>query len=332
LLISSVAALAAGGVGLAAASIPGAGGQIDGCYSKVGGVLRAIDKQAGQACSSKLEVPISWNQTGPKGAPGSAGPPGPKGAPGDTGAAGAPGEDGAPGTKGDPGEKGEPGAKGDTGAAGVPGENGAPGAKGDPGEKGETGAKGDKGEIGPRGEPGPPLESFDDLDDLPCRRNGRDGQIDLTYAANGAATFTCVLPAGPPPACVDDPWPNTAGGAFALGALSGDSGTQSSRINGSSCAVDDEDWFRITLTENNFAAFTPVDLSVSVNLTSLAGDSDVCLYTAAVVQIACSTNGGTLDSIRHVIPDTGGDDTTTLFVKVVPFTVGSYELGVVGNT
>lgn len=92
LLVATAAALAATGAGIAAGAIPTASGQIDGCYTKVGGVLRAIDKAAGQACATKFEVPISWNATGPRG---------PAGA------------DGAPGAKGDPGEKGDPGAPGD---------------------------------------------------------------------------------------------------------------------------------------------------------------------------------------------------------------------------
>jgi hypothetical protein len=71
--------LAAGGV--AYASIPGSGDVISGCYKKNGGALRVIDAGAGVTCNAS-ETPLTWNQTGPKGAtgdPGPSGPTGPKG-------------------------------------------------------------------------------------------------------------------------------------------------------------------------------------------------------------------------------------------------------------
>jgi hypothetical protein len=52
---------------------------INGCYLKVGGVLRVIDTARGQKCLTSLEVPISWSQQGPRGDPGPAGPPGANG-------------------------------------------------------------------------------------------------------------------------------------------------------------------------------------------------------------------------------------------------------------
>ncbi len=97
-LVIAVAVLLGGSVALGA--IPGAGGKIDACYTKVGGIVRVIDKAKGETCGSKLETPLSWNQTGP------AGPAGPKG---DTGPAGAPGE------KGDAGPAGLAGTTGQTG-------------------------------------------------------------------------------------------------------------------------------------------------------------------------------------------------------------------------
>jgi hypothetical protein len=103
-LVIAVAVLLGGSVALGA--IPGAGGKIDGCYTKVGGIVRVIDKAKGEACGSKLETPLSWNQTG------AAGPAGPKG---DMGPAGAPGE------KGDAGPAGPAGAAGEKGDAGPPG-------------------------------------------------------------------------------------------------------------------------------------------------------------------------------------------------------------------
>lgn len=58
-------------------------GVISGCYQNSGGdsgpaagTLRVIDAQAGDTCSP-TETPLSWNQTGPAGAPGPQGPQGP---------------------------------------------------------------------------------------------------------------------------------------------------------------------------------------------------------------------------------------------------------------
>ena len=95
---------------IAWATIPGDGGVIQGCYGKVGGVVRIVDKAS--ECSKTIEVPISWNQQGIRGLPGASGAPGPSGAPGasgvpgEKGAGGAPGSTGAPGPKGDQGEPG----------------------------------------------------------------------------------------------------------------------------------------------------------------------------------------------------------------------------------
>ena len=61
--------------GVAVGSVPGSGGEINGCYATKGGALRVIDA-AKESCA-KGEVPIAWNQTGPSGPPG---PPGTSGA------------------------------------------------------------------------------------------------------------------------------------------------------------------------------------------------------------------------------------------------------------
>ena len=65
-----VASALAGGV--AWATIPGDGGVIQGCYTKVGGILRVIDTAKGERCFG-IELPITWNQKGPKGDPGATG-------------------------------------------------------------------------------------------------------------------------------------------------------------------------------------------------------------------------------------------------------------------
>jgi Collagen triple helix repeat (20 copies) len=115
-VVIAVAVLLGGSVAFGA--IPGTEGKIDGCYTKIGGVVRVVDKAKSESCNSKLETPLSWNQAG------AAGPVGPKG---DTGPAGVKGE------------------KGDTGAAG------AAGANGEKGDVGADGIKGEKGDVGPPG-------------------------------------------------------------------------------------------------------------------------------------------------------------------------------------
>jgi uncharacterized protein (DUF2345 family) len=82
-----LAAAAACGVtlligGIAVAAIPGDGGVINGCYGKVGGVVRVIDPAKHEKCIAGVEIPISWNQQGVQGAPGTPGTPGTPGAPG----------------------------------------------------------------------------------------------------------------------------------------------------------------------------------------------------------------------------------------------------------
>ncbi len=75
--------------GIATAAIPSDGGVINGCYGKVGGILRVIDTAKGQKCLPNAEIALNWNAQGQPGAPG------------------LPGQPGAKGDKGDPGEKGD---------------------------------------------------------------------------------------------------------------------------------------------------------------------------------------------------------------------------------
>ena len=137
-----VGAVFAGGVAATIAAIPGANGVINGCYQKNVGNLRVIDPGSGDHCRPS-EIPISWSQTGPKGATGATGATGPQGPKGDTGATG---------------PIGPQGLKGDTGATGATGPTGATGATGPTGATvatGATGAQGPKGDTGPQGIPGP---------------------------------------------------------------------------------------------------------------------------------------------------------------------------------
>ena len=136
-----VASALAGGV--AWATIPGDGNVIQGCYTKIGGIVRVIDPSKGQACNSNLESPISWNQKGQKG---------------DTGPQGLPGKDGTNGTNGKDGAPGQNGTNG---------KDGAQGPKGDPclpSDPACVGPKGDKGDKGDPGQPGPPGPSGSGID------------------------------------------------------------------------------------------------------------------------------------------------------------------------
>jgi hypothetical protein len=74
LLAATIGAIVASALagGVAWATIPGDGGVIQGCYTKVGGILRVIDTAKGERCLA-IEQPISWNQKGLKGDPGANG-------------------------------------------------------------------------------------------------------------------------------------------------------------------------------------------------------------------------------------------------------------------
>src|SRR5687767_3309477 len=73
-MIITVAGMAA----IAVASIPSAGGVINGCYDPRTGSVRVIDFEAGQRCTSR-ERSLDWNRTGPLGPAGPIGPQGPEG-------------------------------------------------------------------------------------------------------------------------------------------------------------------------------------------------------------------------------------------------------------
>jgi hypothetical protein len=121
LVICAAAAALVSGATLAFAAIPSPEGTIDGCYTKVGGVLRVIDKSKGESCLTKFETPIKWNQAG---------------------AAGPKGDAGATGLKGDRGDTGPPGADGATGPQGIAGATGEKGDRGEPGPAGAAGSGG----------------------------------------------------------------------------------------------------------------------------------------------------------------------------------------------
>ncbi len=102
-------ALLGGGAAAAAGVIPGASGQIQGCYNVASGVLRVVGDPTQclsassplvQRTPALLETPLAWSQTGPAGPAGAPGPQGPAGAAGPAGPAGASGAPGLPGPAG----------------------------------------------------------------------------------------------------------------------------------------------------------------------------------------------------------------------------------------
>ena len=94
-----------GGVAVASGTIPGADGEIDGCYGN-NGSLRVVPD--GESCRS-AETALAWNQKGVQGDPGPQGEKGDKGDPGPQGEKGDKGDPGPQGEKGDKGDKGDPG-------------------------------------------------------------------------------------------------------------------------------------------------------------------------------------------------------------------------------
>jgi hypothetical protein len=75
-LIVAIAALMVALGGVAYATIPDSSGVIHGCYLDKIGTLCVIDPSTGAHCSTTVEMPISWNQSGPQGLKGDSGPPG----------------------------------------------------------------------------------------------------------------------------------------------------------------------------------------------------------------------------------------------------------------
>lgn len=107
-LMSAAATLVIGGA--AYASIPAAGGVINGCYSASSGELQLLTSSTDTCRHS--QTAISWNQTGPQG---------PQGLQGIQGPIGLPGTNGTNGTNGAAGATGPIGPQGTAGSNGVSG-------------------------------------------------------------------------------------------------------------------------------------------------------------------------------------------------------------------
>jgi hypothetical protein len=282
-------------VGVATGTIPGGDGKINGCYGKVGGVLRVIDaEKSPPAACTRFEVPISWNQIGAQGAPGPAGPAGEKGEPG---------EPGAQGTQGEPGPAGEPGAPG---PAGEQGENGEPGAAGPPRPEG---AQGERGEPGASGEQ---LSSYDVLDGIPCRRDGEGGAIALTYGADGVATVRCVLPEPPPPPPPPPP-PNEA--RLRIEQVQS---MPSAELDLSDFGSLDH---RVHLFNAGPATATNVRLELSFIGSPEAGFPRLMFAGGSLV--FCQSVGGT--RISCTVGDLGPNESKIIMFTVEPYTPGLFE-------
>lgn len=138
---SAILALAVGGGALASASGKHpSGGELRACVQKQTGKLRLVRDDTD---CRRHERFVTWNVSGPAGAPGPAGEPGPPGAPGETGPAGAQGDTGPSGAQG------AIGPAGPQGLAGANGKDGAPGEQGEPGPAGDAGSQGPAGPVGP---------------------------------------------------------------------------------------------------------------------------------------------------------------------------------------
>jgi len=86
-LAATAATAVAAGAGYAA--IPSSNGAVNGCYERITGILRVIDKDAGKSCKS-FETAIAWSVQGPAGPAGAIGPKGETGARGERGEPGTP--------------------------------------------------------------------------------------------------------------------------------------------------------------------------------------------------------------------------------------------------
>lgn len=80
------------------------------------------------------------------------------------------------------------------------GRAGPAGLQGAQGPAGERGPQGDAGAPGAPGQPG--IDTFNDLDGMPCTRNSQQGTIDVVFGPGNLARPRCVLP-GDGPVCGD---------------------------------------------------------------------------------------------------------------------------------
>lgn len=152
---ATVAAVTAGGSAAALATDSPPPNVYQGCLHHAHGALYNVNvNPASPPTCLPHDALITWNQTGPAGAPGAkgdtglAGPQGPKGDTGAQGVTGNTGPAGPAGLKGDTGLGGPQGPKGDTGPGGPQGPKGDTGATGPAGPRGLAGPQGPSGLAG----------------------------------------------------------------------------------------------------------------------------------------------------------------------------------------
>ena len=197
--------------------------------------------------------------------------------------------------------------QGPPGQAGTPGSPGATGATGAQRPAGPQGEKGDKGDTGPAGPAGPAgtVASFDDLNGLPCTRNGSAGTIAITYNSSGVATITCALPPPTPPAELpSDGFPSVAALARNLGTISCGQSLQVNGATGDPIGV--ADWFQFTWTLSGNCTKLDVRLTQSVPASDFGLMTDASGTCAIVVDgtPACVEPGFAELDANHTGPGT----------------------------
>ena len=153
---------------------------------------------------------------------------------------------------------------------------------------------------------------------------GAAGTVAVAVSATtGAVTLNCVTNTSANCGAVSNNLPGTA---HVLQGIDGDFTPSSTTISDTTCAGQ-FDWFEITVHETDTGVR---DLQFQVRLTSVSGDSDVCLFSEFVSQLACSTLSSNLDVISWGVPDPpfSGTNTTTFLIRVAAVEPGDYTLEV----
>lgn len=126
-----------------------------------------------------------------------------------------------------------------------------------------------------------------------------------------------------------------------LGEASGDTGS-AVRSRSDNICVNDADWHKLSLTENDSSIFSSRDLTARISLNvwdgpaQTNGDLDMCVYRANLTVVGCSGNGGTSDEQFFVkkADNMFAWDHTTVYVRVYGFgnnKMNGYTLSATGN-
>ena len=121
-----------------------------------------------------------------------------------------------------------------------------------------------------------------------------------------------------------------------LGSVRGDDGADQLTRFSQVFPTGDVDFYRFMLRESEFGIFDD-DLSgrIRLEVTEGGGDLDLYVYNSAGMLVGQGTLTGTQDETVNISrEDTNGDDSSTFYVKVVPFgtATNSYTLRIQGNT